>query len=261
MARFEAHPARRPAIVTGASSGIGAAIAQALSANGHPVVLGARRLQRCEQLAESIRAGGGEAFALFLDLADPNTIGPFFADATARAGDIEVLVSCAGEISPAPALAMPDGAFSTTVQVNTLGAVQLASAVATAMVQRRRGDVVFVTSDTVRRPRPYMAAYSASKWALEGYARTLQMELEGTGVRASIVQPGPTHSEMGTDWGHELTADVLEAWVHWGQARHDHFMRPQEVASAVVTVVSARRGTHFTLIEVNPEAPVTKGDT
>ncbi len=68
------------------------------------------------------------------------------------------------------------------------------------MVERRRGDVVFVSSDVAVRPRPFMSAYAAGKWGLEGMAQAMQMELEGTGVRASIVRPGPTWSEMGTDW-------------------------------------------------------------
>ena len=78
------------------------------------------------------------------------------------------------------------------------------------MVERRRGDLVFVSSDVAVRPRPFMAAYAASKWGLEGLAQSMQMELEGTGVRASIVRPGPTWSEMGSTWDDQDAADVLE---------------------------------------------------
>ncbi|MCB1270749.1 MAG: SDR family NAD(P)-dependent oxidoreductase, partial [Microthrixaceae bacterium] len=74
MPRFDAHPERRPAVVTGASSGIGAAVATALAAAGHPVVLGARRVERCEQLAEALVADGAEAVALHLDLVDPDSV-------------------------------------------------------------------------------------------------------------------------------------------------------------------------------------------
>ena len=77
MPRFEPHPDRRPAIVTGASSGIGAATAAALAAAGHPVVLGARRVERLEELAGTIRADGGEALALPLDLTDTDSIATF----------------------------------------------------------------------------------------------------------------------------------------------------------------------------------------
>jgi NADP-dependent 3-hydroxy acid dehydrogenase YdfG len=124
------------------------------------------------------------------------------------------------------------------------------------MIERRRGDVVFVSSDTAVRPRPFMAAYSTGKWGLEGRVASLQMELEGTGVRASVVRPGPTWSEMGTDWDDEDAAFVLEQWVRFGLARHPHFMKPAAVAEAIATIVSAPRGVHLNLVEVSSEAPV-----
>jgi len=84
----------------------------------------------------------------------------------------------------------------------------------------------------------------------------MQMELEGTGVRASIVRPGPTWSEMGTDWDDAQAADVLTGWIKFGHARHSHFLKPAALANAIRTVVDAPRGVHLNLIEVNPEAPV-----
>jgi NAD(P)-dependent dehydrogenase (short-subunit alcohol dehydrogenase family) len=124
------------------------------------------------------------------------------------------------------------------------------------MIERQRGDIVFVSSDTAVRPRPFMAAYSSGKWGLEGLVGSLQMELEGTGVRASIVRPGPTWSEMGSDWDAEEGAFVLNQWIRFGLARHPHFMKPTAVAEAIATVVSAPRGVHLNLVEVGPEAPV-----
>jgi NADP-dependent 3-hydroxy acid dehydrogenase YdfG len=101
-----------------------------------------------------------------------------------------------------------------------------------------------------------MSSYAAGKWGLEGMAHAMQMELEGTGVRTSIVRPGPTWSEMGTDWADEAAADVLNGWIRFGLARHSHFLKPAALADAIATVVSAPRGVHLNLIEVNPEAPV-----
>jgi NAD(P)-dependent dehydrogenase (short-subunit alcohol dehydrogenase family) len=101
-----------------------------------------------------------------------------------------------------------------------------------------------------------MAAYSASKWGLEGMVAALQMELEGTGVRASIVRPGPTWTGMGSDWDAELGAEVLNQWVKFGFARHPHFLKARAHAEAIATIVSAPRGVHISLIDVNPEAPV-----
>ncbi|MEQ1788056.1 MAG: SDR family NAD(P)-dependent oxidoreductase, partial [Acidimicrobiales bacterium] len=125
-----------------------------------------------------------------------------------------------------------------------------------AMVERQRGDIVFVTSDVVRLLRPTMASYIASKHALEGMARAMQMELEGSGVRVGIVRPGPSSTEQGSSWDPAVIDDVLAEWTRWGLMRHPGILRAVDVAAAVLTVVSAPRGTHLTLIEVEPEAPV-----
>ena len=97
MPRFEPHPARRPAIAAGATSGIGAATAVELAAHGFPVALGARRVEKCQELADKIRADGGEAVALSLDVTDPESVKNFVRQATEQLGDIEVLVAGAGE--------------------------------------------------------------------------------------------------------------------------------------------------------------------
>ncbi|CAB4985856.1 unannotated protein [freshwater metagenome] len=124
------------------------------------------------------------------------------------------------------------------------------------MVTRQRGDVVFITSDVVVNPRPSMVAYVASKWGLEGYARALQMELEGTGIRATVVRPGPTLTGLGTDWDADATNAALDLWRKWGLSRHDNYMRPTGVAEAVMAVVEMARGTHITTLEIHPEAPL-----
>jgi NADP-dependent 3-hydroxy acid dehydrogenase YdfG len=259
MARFAAHPERRPAAVTGASSGIGRATALALAAAGHPVVLGARRTDRLEETAAAIRAAGGEAHAIRLDLADPESAESFVKGAVEACGELDVLVSAAGRNQPGSAHESSADEFVATMEVNLLGVHRLVGLVLPAMLERGHGDVVFVTSEVVRWPRVRNSVYVASKWGLAGYARTLQMELESTGVRASIVQPGQTLSEMGSDWDPGLTAEILGEWVHWGVARHDHFLRPEAVAAAVCSVVQAPPGTHLTLIEVEPEAPPRPG--
>jgi NADP-dependent 3-hydroxy acid dehydrogenase YdfG len=236
MTRY-AQPTRRPAVVTGASSGIGAATALALAAAGFPVALGARRTDRCEDVAARIRAA-------------------FAAKVTAELGDIEVVVSNAGAVAPGTIHEVDTERFARELDLNIVGAHRLVRAFVPGMVERRRGDLVIVSSDVAVRARPFMSSYAAGKWGLEGLAHAMQMELEGTGVRASIVRPGPTWSEMGTDWDTDEAAFVLNQWVRFGQARHPHFLKPASIADAITTVVSAPRGVHLSLIEVNPEAPV-----
>ncbi len=256
MPRFPAHPARRAAVVTGASSGIGLATAEALAAAGHPVVLGARRMDRLEDAAARLRAAGGEALALPLDLTDDASIDAFAAGAQGELGPVEILVSNAGEVFPVATLDVEPEAFSQQVQLNLLGAHRLVRALGPAMVERQRGDIVFVTSDVVRLLRPSMASYVASKHALEGMARAMQMELEGTGVRVGIVRPGPSSTEQGSSWDPTVIDSVLAEWGRWGLMRHEGILRADDVANAVLTVVSTPRGVHLTLVEVEPEAPI-----
>jgi len=255
MGRF-VHPDRRPAVVTGASSGIGAATALALAAAGHPVALGARRTDRLEELAAQIRELGGEVAAHALDLADDESVATFAEKISADLGDIEVVVSNAGRLGPGTIHEVTTERFAGELDVNLLGAHRLVRAFVPGMVERRRGDLVFVSSDVAVRVRPFMSAYSAGKWGLEGMVNALQMELEGTGIRASIVRPGPTQSEMGTDWDDESAAFVINQWVRFGLARHPRQLRATALADAITTIVTAPRGVHLNLIEVTPEASV-----
>jgi NADP-dependent 3-hydroxy acid dehydrogenase YdfG len=249
-------PERRPAVVTGASSGIGAATALSLAAAGFPVALGARRSDKLEEVAAQIRADGGEAVTHPLDLTDEDSVETFAKAVQAELGDIEVVVSNAGAVAPGTIVEVDSERFTRELDLTVVGAHRLVKAFVPAMIERRRGDVVFISSDTAVRPRPFMAAYSSGKWGLEGLAQSLQLELEGTGVRASIVRPGPTWSEMGSDWDADEAGFVLTQWVRFGMARHPHFMKPAAVADAITAVVSAPRGVHLSLVEVNPEAPL-----
>lgn len=257
MGRYD-QPERRPAVVAGASSGIGAETAVALAAAGFPVALGARRRDRCEELAAQIRADGGEAVAHALDVADDESVADFAAKVAADLGEIEVVVSNAALIGPGALLTTDVERLRREVEVNLLGPHRLVRAFVPGMVERQRGDIVFVSSDVAVRARPFMGGYSATKSGLEGLVESLQMELEGSGVRASVVRPGPTWSEAGGDWDAEVGAMVLNEWVKFGHARHAHFLKARAIADAIGTVVSAPRGVHISPVDVNPEAPVER---
>jgi NADP-dependent 3-hydroxy acid dehydrogenase YdfG len=256
MPRFEPHPARRPAIVAGASSGIGAATAAELAGRGFPVAVGARRVDKLTELVEKIRADGGEAVAFSLDITDPESVKSFVAQTIDELGEIEVLVSGAGDMSPGRLHETSTEAFIEQVQIHLIGANRLATAVLPDMVKRRRGDVIFVGSDVALRQRPHMGAYGAAKAGLVAMVTNLQMELEGTGVRASIVHPGPTHTGMGWQLSAEQVGPMLEDWAAWGQARHSYFMRPADLARAIAFVAETPRGVNIVTMELQPEAPL-----
>lgn len=256
MPRFDPQPERRPAIVAGASSGIGTATAQALATAGHPVALGARRVQACEEIAATIRAGGGEAIAETLDVTDGDSVKSFVAAVENSLGPAETVVSGAGDVDAALVHEQDPETFARQVEVHLVGAQRLVSALVPSMVRRQRGDFVFISSDVARAHRPRMGGYVPAKAGLEAMVRTMQMELEGTGVRTSIVRPGPTNTAMGATWEDEVATAVLEDWIHWGLARHPYFLRPSDVAAAITAMVGTPRGSHLTLVEVEPEAPL-----
>ncbi|CAM4195983.1 2,3-dihydro-2,3-dihydroxybenzoate dehydrogenase [Mycobacterium basiliense] len=256
MPRFQPHPDRRPAIVAGASSGIGAATAVDLAAHGFPVALGARRVEKCQEIAEKIQADGGEAVALPLDVTDANSVKGFVHRATEQLGDIEILVAGAGDTYFGRLHEIDTETFESQVQIHLIGANRLATAVLGGMLERQRGDLIFVGSDVALRQRPHMGAYGAAKAGLLAMVTNLQMELEGTGVRASIVHPGPTKTAMGWSMPVEAVGPALEDWAKWGQARHNYFLRATDIARAITFVTETPRGGFVANIELQPEAPL-----
>jgi len=257
MPRFEPHPDRRPAIVAGASSGIGAATAVELAAHGFPVALGARRVEKCQEIVEKIRADRGEAVALPLDVTDADSVKGFVHQATEQLGDIEVMVTGAGDTYFGRLHEIDTETFESQVQIHLIGANRLTTAVLPGMLDRQRGDLIFVGSDVALRQRPHMGAYGAAKAGLVAMVTNLQMELEGTGVRASIVHPGPTRTAMGWSLPAEAIGPALEDWAKWGQARHDYFLRAADLARAITFVAETPRGGFVVNMELQPEAPLT----
>ncbi len=253
-----AHPTRRPAVITGASAGIGAEIARALGAEGFPVALGARRVERCEEVAAEIRAAGGEAFASHLDVADTASVKAFAKAVADQFGDVEVVVANAGTMQPGPIVDTEPDDLSAALNINVVGVQRLVHTFLPRMIARRRGDFVLISSEVLEQPRPLVGTYVASKWGAEGLARTLQMETEGTGVRVSIVRPGSTASEIATGWEMADAMKVVRYGQKFGSLRHFGFLPPAAIARTVAHVVGAPRGTHIAVSYVAPEAPITE---
>ena len=256
MPRFAPLPERRPAIVAGASSGIGEATAIELASRGFPVALGARRIEKLDDIVGKINAEGGEAVGFHLDVTDPNSVKSFVANATEALGEIEVLVAGAGDTYFGKLADISTEDFNSQLQIHLVGANRLAAAVLPGMLERQRGDLIFVGSDVALRQRPHMGAYGAAKAALMAMVTNFQMEFEGTGVRASIVHPGPTKTSMGWSLPADLIGPALDDWAKWGQARHDYFLRAADLARAITFVAETPRGGFIASMELQPEAPL-----
>ena len=246
----------RTAMVTGASSGIGRAIAVELGGLGWAVAVGARRTDRLAETATEVERRGGSAFAHHLDVTDPASIERFFAAAEGTLGPVDVLVNNAGVASPGSIDEVSADALARDVATNLLGPLLMTRLAVASMRHRQRGDLVFITSDATRHVRPRMASYTATKAGLEALAHTLAVELEGTGIRSTTVRVGPTISEFGFAWPMDVIEDLMAYWPRFGLQRHAGVLEPDAVARAVVAAVTAPAGVHVDTIEVQPEAPI-----
>ncbi len=243
-------------MVTGASSGLGAAIARALGALGWSVAVGARRLDPLNEIAAQVEAAGGTAFAHPLDVSDAESIEAFVAAAEHELGPIDTVVNNAGTSIPGRLFELSVEELRRELDTNLLGPMLMTRLVLPSLIERGHGDLVFISSQNAVIPRPLQLGYTAAKTGLEAMVRVLQMELEGSGVRATTVRPGPTKSNFGMDWDPASIKRVLRSWKHWGVQRHHRYLPAEAIAAAVVHTVTAPAGTHFDLIQVNPEGPV-----
>jgi len=126
------------------------------------------------------------------------------------------------------------------------------------MLAAGRGDVVFVSSDVARTPRPGLVGYSATKAALETVARVVDMETEGRGVRTTIVRVGPTLTDFAADWTPGSFEHLVALWPRFGIQRHFNTVEPADIAAAVVHAVTAPRHARIDSVEVQPVAPVER---
>jgi len=243
----------RTAIVTGASSGIGAATALELCRRGWRVALGARRISRIEQVAKQVEGEGGSAFAHVLDVTDPASVDAFCTECESQLGAIGLLVNNAGQNLSARIDEASYEELRLDVEVNLLGAMYMTRRIVPGMIARRVGDVIFVGSDSALRPRTFQGAYNAAKAGLETFARVLAMETEGTGLRSILIRVGPTWSEFNSQMPHDRLPEILASWKHWGILRSLHAMPSESVARAIVRAVAAPvEESYTTVVEVQP---------
>lgn len=184
------------AVVTGASSGIGEATAEALARKGAKVVVVARRRDRLELLVERLRVHGSNGLAVAADLKDHDTPAEVVRRTKQAFGDIDILVNNAGIALHKNSADCTVEEIEEVVDVNFLSAVRMTMAVLPSMLERRRGSVVSITSVAGYLPNPGEAAYSAVKSALGMWTDGLSVDLPKSGVHFGVVSPGPIDTEI-----------------------------------------------------------------
>lgn len=184
------------AVVTGASSGIGAATAKRLAREGMQVVLVARRLDRLEDLAREIHQDGGQAYAIPADLTQESDRARVFQEVTRRFGNADVLVNNAGLGWYGYGAEMPWKMAWEMLQVNVEAVVQLTLGFLGKMRQRDAGHIINVGSISGSLPSQGVAVYGATKSFLDNFTTALHRELTGTRVHVSVVRAGPVRTEF-----------------------------------------------------------------
>lgn len=186
-------------IVTGASRGLGAALAEELGRAGARLVLVSRDREALASVVERIRARGGEAHAVVADVSSPESAALIAGTSGALVGPAEVVVHNAGALGPVPLVPLADTSdadFEHALATNLLAPFRLTRALVGSMALRGRGTVVLVSSDAATTPYPGWGAYGVSKAALDQLGRIWQAELSSTGVRFLTVDPGEMDTRM-----------------------------------------------------------------
>ena len=220
------------AVVTGASSGLGVAFAQALAQAGADVVLGARRVERLSETGALIEAEGRKFAALQTDVTNPDECTALIALAIERFGRVDILVNNAGVGTAVPATSETPDQFRNVIDINLMGAYWMAQAFARAA--KNGGVIVNISSILGMRPGGLpQAAYASSKAGLIGLTRDLAAQWTGRkGIRVNALAPGYFPSEM--------TEDLPDATIQMvvGLTAAGRIGRPEELASTLIWLAS-----------------------
>ena len=183
-------------IITGASSGIGLATAEAFAGAGARLVLAARSSEKLAALTPALEARGAEVLAVPTDVTSEAGVRKLVDQAVARFGRVDIAVCNAGIYIRGTVKDLPLEVFERCMSVNFYGTLHLIRAVLPLMLAQRSGHIVAVTSVDGRKGLPLDAAYVASKFATTGFVDVLRQELRGTGVFVSTIMPGRVDTPM-----------------------------------------------------------------
>jgi NADP-dependent 3-hydroxy acid dehydrogenase YdfG len=233
----------RVAVITGASSGIGAATARTLAADGHRVALLARRLDRIEALAEEL----GNAAAIQADVSDRGSIAAAAQRVRDELGGADILVNNAGVMLLGPFSAELSEDYRRMIETNLLGAITTTEVFLDQLVADGDGDLVNLSSVAGRTARPGNAVYAATKWGINGWSESLRQQLQPD-VRVIVVEPGAVATELTDHITHGETKSAVERMYEATS------IAPQDIAEIIAFAVSRPRTVSINEILVRPTA-------
>ena len=240
------------ALITGASSGIGEATARALAAQGAAVALAARRKDRLEQLAESIRGNGGQALVIETDVTDKEQAQAAVERTVAELGRLDTLVNNAGVMLLGPVEGAPLEEWDRMVQLNVLGLLYVAHAALPHLLKaaedssRRVADMVNISSVAGRVARAGVAVYDVTKFGVVAFSEALRQEVTKRHVRVSVVEPGAVATELPTHIRQEVLQQSMQRFAGI------ETMAAEDIADAIQYIVTRPRRMAINEILIRP---------
>lgn len=240
------------ALVTGASSGIGAGIALELARAGATVALAARRADRLAGVVAEIEALGGKALALAGDMTVEAEAVKAVEDTVAQLGRIDILINSAGVMQAGGIENVDFEEYRRVFDINVFGTLYCSSAAVKHMLAQGGGDIVNITSLAGRKGGPQTSAYSASKHAVNAMTDAMRQELGDRNIRVSILMPGATRTEVAEgisnpNWRQAIAAHVAK----------DGAVDPSETAQALIFMLTMPRHVNISEIIVRPTIDTT----
>ena len=214
----------RIAVITGASTGIGQSIAAAFAAEGAKTVLASRSREKLEVAADEIRSAGGQAHVVPTDVTVEDEVVDLFRQTLAAFGRVDILVNNAGVSKGAPTDELSLDVWQQVIAVNLTAAFLCSREALKIMKSQRSGRIINIGSVSAKVPRSHSAAYTTSKFGLEGLTRSLALDARDFGIAASILHPGNTATPIWT--GREEIA------------RREGVMSPDDLARVAVTIAT-----------------------
>jgi NAD(P)-dependent dehydrogenase (short-subunit alcohol dehydrogenase family) len=228
---------RKVALVTGGGRGIGAGIARRLAALGATTIICGRTTSRLEQTAGEIASSGGPCHAMTCDVADWNSVSSVATRVQQTFGRLDILVNNAGIGGPAgPLHSLPLQEWDAIFNTNLRGVFYTIRALVPLLVASGEGHVVNISSIAGRNALPNRAAYSASKWALNGLSYSLAEELRAHNIRVTVICPGSTHTDFG---------------LHEGKSP-EKMLQPDDLGHVVAMLVTQRPQSFVSEIVIRP---------
>jgi NADP-dependent 3-hydroxy acid dehydrogenase YdfG len=242
------------ALVTGASSGIGAETARRLAGAGVAVAVSGRRAERLERLVEEIVASGGRALALPGDIAAQADAEQAVIGAAAAYGRLDILVNSAGINEAGGVETLSLDLWRKVIDVNLMGVLYTCKAALPLMKAQGSGDIVNVSSLAGRRAAGAFAAYATSKFGLTGLTDSLRQEVGEAGIRVSLIEPGATHTEIADSITDQQAREAIWKWV-----TKEGAMAASDIADAVMFIVSLPARANVSVLQIRPTIDVRPG--